>query len=394
MLLIPKRLNWPTRRIPLAWLMLSRQRLRLLVALAGIGFAGLLMFMQLGFKDALFEASITIHRELDTDLVLISPQATASIAMSPFPERRLYQTLAFPEVTSISPMYWGFANWRNPETRKPRSIQVMGIDPNDPVFLLPSLNSAQRQLQVPDVVLFDERSRAEFGPIPQWFKAGRPITTEVAGRRVRVVGLFPLGASFGADGNIVTSDLTFFKLFPNRKPEQIDIGLIKVRPGTNVPDLLQRMQRQLPPDVRVLSKQGFEAFERDYWANSTAIGFIFTLGAIMGFVVGGVVVYQILYSDVSDHLAEYATLKAMGYSDLYLLWVVFQEALLLAVLGYIPGFLLSTAIYHLGSSATNLPLFMTLERAVLVFILTLTMCGVSGAIAVRRLKSADPAEIF
>jgi putative ABC transport system permease protein len=114
----------------------------------------------------------------------------------------------------------------------------------------------------------------------------------------------------------------------------------------------------------------------------------------MGFVVGGVVVYQILYSDVSDHLAEYATLKAMGYSDLYLLWVVFQEALLLAVLGYIPGFLLSTAIYHLGSSATNLPLFMTLERAVLVFILTLAMCGVSGAIAVRRLKSADPAEIF
>lgn len=394
MLLLPRRRFWPARRIPLAWLILTRQRLRLLVALAGIGFAGLLMFMQLGFKDALFESSITIHRELDTDIVLISPQSTGSIAMSTFPERRLYQALSFPEVTSIAPMYWDFANWRNPETRKPRSIQVMGIDPNDPVYLLPSLNSTQRLLQVPDVVLFDERSRAEFGPIPQWFKAGRPVTTEVGGRRVRVVGLFPLGASFGADGNIVTSDLTFFKLFPNREKGQIDIGLIKVQPGTDLPDLIQRMKKQLPPDVRVLSKQGFEAFEREYWANSTAIGFIFTLGTIMGFVVGGVVVYQILYSDVSDHLAEYATLKAMGYSDLYLLWVVFQEALLLAVLGYIPGFLLSTGIYHIGSSATNLPLYMTAERALLVFVLTLTMCGVSGAIAVRRLKSADPAEIF
>jgi putative ABC transport system permease protein len=394
MFLFPKPGFWPIRRIPLAWLMLSRQRLRLVVALAGIGFAGLLMFMQFGFKDALFESSITIHRELDTDLVLISPQSTASIAMSTFPERRLYQALSFPEVTSIAPMYWGFANWRNPETRKPRSIQVMGIDPNDPVFLLPSLNSDQRKLQVPEVALFDEKSRAEFGPIPQWFKAGRSVTTEVGGRRVRVVGLFPLGASFGADGNIVTSDLTFLKLFPDREKNQIDIGLIKVRQGTDLSDLLERMKKQLPPDVRVLSKQEFEAFERDYWANSTAIGFIFTLGAIMGFVVGGVVVYQILYSDVSDHLAEYATLKAMGYSDLYLLGVVFQEALLLAFLGYIPGFILSAGIYHLGSSATNLPLFMTIDRALLVFSLTLMMCGISGAIAVRRLKSADPAEIF
>ncbi|MFM7790148.1 MAG: FtsX-like permease family protein, partial [Microcystis panniformis] len=133
---------------------------------------------------------------------------------------------------------------------------------------------------------------------------------------------------------------------------------------------------------------------KTYWANGTAIGFIFGLGAVVGFIVGIVIVYQILYSDVTDHLPEYATLKAMGYGDWYLVGVLMQEALLLAVLGYIPGFIVSLGVYHLASSATLLPIVMTTARAIEVLILTVIMCIASGIVAMGKLRTADPADIF
>ncbi len=394
---LPIRLPEPLKglqRIPLAWLQLTRQPVRLAVALAGIGFAALLMFIQLGFRDGLFESSVTMHKALNTDLVLISPQSTASIAMKTFPLRRLYQALAFPEVESVSALHLNFVNWKNPVTRQPRSIMVLGFDPKDAVLRLPGLTDNLRLLQLPDQVLFDEKSREEFGPVAAQFKQGKSVETEVGSRRVTVGGLFAMGATFGADGNLITGDQNYLRLFPQATKGEAEVGLIRVKPGTDIPALVTAMRQALPEDVRVLTKAGFMDFERNYWATSTAIGFIFSLGAVMGFVVGGVIVYQILYSDVSDHLAEYATLKAMGYSDRYLLTVVFQEAIILAVLGYIPGFLLTLGLYDLTRNATAIPVFMTGARATLIFNLTLVMCFISGAIAVRRLSAADPADVF
>jgi putative ABC transport system permease protein len=150
----------------------------------------------------------------------------------------------------------------------------------------------------------------------------------------------------------------------------------------------------LPDDVKVLTKQGFMNFEKSYWQSSTSIGFIFSLGSAMGFIVGIVIVYQILYTDVSDHLAEYATLKAMGYRSYFLISVVLQEALILSVLGFLPGFFLSIGLYSLTKNATSLPIGMTLNRGITVFILTVIMCVVSGVIAMRKVQSAEPADIF
>jgi len=118
------------------------------------------------------------------------------------------------------------------------------------------------------------------------------------------------------------------------------------------------------------------------------------MGTIIGFIVGTVIVYQILYSEVADHLPEYATLKAMGYTQKYLLVVVLQEALILAILGYIPGFTFAIFLYDLARNATLLPIVMTSSRAVMVLVLTILMCFTSGAIAVQKLRAADPADIF
>lgn len=382
--------------IPLAWLQLKRERIRLLVALAGIGFAVILMFIQFGFQDALFDSAVSLHRNLEGDIFLISPQSTALIAMEQFPQRRLYQALGVNGVASVTPLYLGFATWRNPTNRQTRQILVIAFDPDNPIFSQ-AIVSDLTPIHLPDTVLFDRASREEFGPIAALFKQHKVVTTELSGRRVDVGGLFKLGASFGADGNLITSDLNFLRLFGQREIGQLDVGVIRLKPDADPAQVLQRLQTLLQDttkDVRVLSKEGFVEFERNYWASSTAIGFIFTLGAAIGFIVGTVIVYQILYTDVSDHLPEYATLKAMGYRNSYLLSVVFQEAFILAIMGYIPGFLLSTGLYNLTRNATSLPIFMTVQRSLMVFCLTVIMCMVSGAIAVRRVQDADPADIF
>ncbi len=385
---------WRSRRIPLAWLLLSRQPARLAVALAGIAFAGILMFMQLGFRDGLFDASVTVHKLFNADLVLISPRTMSSIGMASFPRRRLVQVMADPAVQGVTPVNWNLLLWRNPQTRSTRSILVLGFEPADPLFNDPSIAVKAKALSQKGRVLFDQLSRPEFGPIASWFHQGKVVETEVAGKRVRVADLVSLGASFGADGNMLTSRETFLKLMPSTPPGSIELGLIRLVPGADIQAASLRIKALLPNDVKILTKQGFEEFEKNYWRSSTAIGFIFTLGSAMGFVVGCVIVYQILYSDVSDHLPEYATLMAMGYRLVGLLGVVAREALILAALGYLPAYISAQLLYGLVRSGTNLPVAMDPQRALLVFSLILVMCLGSAAVAMRRLGDADPAEIF
>jgi putative ABC transport system permease protein len=385
---------WPSRRIPLALLLLGRQPARLAVALSGIAFAGILMFLQLGFRDGLFEASVTIHKRFDADLVLLSPRTMSSIAMAGFPRRRLVQVMADPEVAGTTPVHWNFLLWRNPQTRATRSILAVGFDPEDRLFLDPGLAEQTPVLSQRGRVLFDALSRPEFGPIASWYKQGRTIDTEVGGKRVRVAGLVSLGPSFGADGNLLTSSETFLSLLPNTPPGSIELGLIRLRPGADPAEVTRRLKARLPDDVAIFNKQGFIEFEKNYWRSSTAIGFIFSLGAGMGFVVGCVIVYQILYSDVSDHLPEYATLMAMGYPLPRLIAVVAREGLFLALFGYLPAWLIGQGLYALIRRGTQLPVAMDGPRSLLVFAMILTMCLASALLAMRKLADADPAEIF
>lgn len=382
------------RHIPLAWLQLSREKIRLMIALAGIAFAVILMFMQLGFQAALYNSAVRFHQNLQGDLILISARSKALSFMEPFSWRRLYQVLGVNGVAAVSPVYVGFADWKNPQDGSFRTIYVYGFQPYGSAFQLPEVSQNLDKLKLNETILFDRASRSEYGPIADTFQQEKVVLTELGGKRINVVGLFTLGPSFGADGNIITSDSNFLRLFSNRRSGEINIGLIQLQPDANRQTVLNTVKAILPPDVRVLTHQEFVQFEKNYWQTSTAIGFIFTLGVSMGFIVGTVIVYQILYSDVSTHLSEYATLKAMGYKNQYLLSIVFQEAVILAVLGYIPGFALSLGLYDLTKNATFLPLEMAFDRAFLVFLLTVLMCSISGVIAMRKLNQADPADIF
>lgn len=381
------------RKTPLSWLQLVRSKGRLLVALAGITFADILMFVQLGLLAALYDSTTEAHRHIQADLVLINRQVRTLIDAQSFPRARLQQTRAHDGVMTAKAFYIGFAPWRNPDTQIKRNIMVWGIDPASQPFTFPELAQTTNQLQLLNRVLFDHASRPEYGAVTEYINQYGKLEVQVANKTIQVVGLFKLGASFGADGNLITSDSTFAKLFPDRSLELIDVGVIQLKPGVDVERIKRDLQSTLPNDIKVLTKSEFIATEVQYWAEQ-GTGFIFQLGVGVGFVVGIVIVYQILYANVSEHLPQYATLKAMGYSDRYLLVMLLQQSLILAVLGFIPGLILSIGLYELTYTATLLAVQMKFNRALVVLTLTIVMCVTSGAVAMRKLQAADPADIF
>lgn len=382
------------QRTPLGWLQLRREKSRLLVALAGIAFADVLMFMQLGFQDALYDSNTKLSRALNTDIVLLSPQARNTQDLSTFSRRRLYQAMDVEGVRSATAFYTNSITWKNPDTRKESAVQIVAFEPSQSVLNLPEVQQQLNRLYVPDVALFDRNARGTYDQTIALVENQEQVTTELDGRTVTIGGLFTLGASFGADAILIVSDQTFLRFFPRRQATSISLGLVTLEPGYDPEQVAIALEAYLPDDVRVLTHQGYIDFEKSYWQQESPIGFIFGLGTGMAFVVGVVIVYQVLSTDVNSHIKEYATFKAMGYRNRYLLLIVFEEAMILAVLGFIPGFLLPIGLYHMAAQATALPIAMKTYRAIAVFILTILMCVMSGAIATRRLQAADPADMF
>ncbi len=380
--------------MPLGWLQLRHRPLRLVVALLGISFAVLLIMMQLGFRSALFESAVRFHERFRYDVALFSPDSVFIVRPQPFSIRRLYQTLAVDEVTDIAPVYIFPAVWKNPWTNDRRSINAIGLAPEDDVLDAPGFSTARQRLTRQDTVIFDAASRPEFGPVADAIRGGEQVITEINDREVEVVGIFQMGTSFGIDGTVITSEDNWLRLFPERRRDDIQLGLIRLDSSADPALVRDRLREYLPDDVLVMTKEDFIRRETDYWASATPIGYVFAFGAIMGFVVGAIIVYQILFSDVSEHLHEYATLRALGYPNRFVSGIVVQQAVILALLGFLPGFAISNWLYTTASEATNLPIHMTSGRALNVLVLTLVMCSISALLAVRKVRRLDPAEVF
>ncbi len=383
------------RGVPYAWLQLSQDKLKLLAAVGGITFAVVLVFMQLGLREALFDSSVRLHNGMQYDLVMISPRTTYVGRAFSFPRSRLQQVAGLEQVQSVSSLYLFLASYYyegTPETH--RKVLAIGIDPSHKVIRLPGVDTQISQLTKPDVVIMDRYSREEFQPAVERVMAGERLPLQLNDRSVTIIGLYDLGTSFGVDGSIITSDLNFVRIFPERGLGEIDLGLISLAPDVDQETGLREIQAFLPQDVLVLTRNQFVQREVDYWSGSTPIGYVFTLGAVIGIIVGLIIVYQILFADVQTHLAEYATLKAIGYSQGFLRGLIFKEAVILSVLGFIPALGLAQLLYDQAAAATQLPLAMTLERGIFVLVMTTVMCCLSGLLAIRKLAGLDPAEVF
>jgi putative ABC transport system permease protein len=388
-------------KTPLVLLNLLHQPVRTSVAILGVSFAVLLVFMQLGFYGSAETAATTLYDALDFDLILVSSNYLNSTRPRSFPRQRIYQALEHRDVEAVSPLYLDWQAWRIKEKRQLRAILVLAFNLDDPVFQRervfhsePAEACLTRLLQ-PDTVLMDTSTRDYFG------QRQPGVITELNRKRIEVVGRFTIGTGYGADGMVLTSERTYARLTSPAALEQPALGLIRLKPEARdradavKTELRQSLYSTQPRDeVRILTRAEVAQREQDYWLRRTSVGIIFELGVFVALIVGVIFVYQVIATDVSDHAAQYATLRAMGYTQGYLSGIVLRQALVLAILGYVPAFLVALALYALGREEAQLELSMTLTRAVGVLLLAIAMCSLSGLFALRKVKVADPAELF
>jgi putative ABC transport system permease protein len=392
---MPNLIQQLQRRMPLGWLQLTQSKVQLVVALSGVAFADVLMLIQLGFQGVIESRGVVLHTKLNADIFIMSRRALNISEIYTFPRRRLYQAMDIKGVQSADAIYISPIVWRNPQTREQKKLLMVGFNADRPPLNFPEVNSQVDLIKLPDTVLFDRQTTGEYDRIISEVGAGKTVTTEVGKRTISIGGLFSIGSSFGADGYLMTSQDNFLRLFPIQSQTTVSLGSVKVKPDYDPKQVVEQLRAYLPSEeVKVLTKQEYIAAEVSYWNNQSPTGIIFNLGVIMGFIVGIIIVYQVLSTDVNSHIREYATFKAIGYSNTYLLGIVFEEALILAIFGFVPGFVISLGFYQLVSIATGLPMAMTFFRAVQVLTLTLIMCMLSGTIATRKVQAADPADMF
>ena len=382
------------RRTPLAWRQTSHRPMRLLAAIAGVSFANVLVFFQLGLASGLYASQKRPLQRLNGELVMVSRRYTNLGEPLNLPRSRLFQARGVQGVEAVTPLYIGKTDWLNRDSREKKQALIFGLAPENPALRIPELEADRGKLLRPDGLFFDTLSKKAAGPVARIVAKDGYYDTELRGKRAVVNGLFTMGLTFAADINLLTSASNFKTWFPDQSSDDIQLGVIQLQPGVSREQVQATLASFLDPSVRVLTLQQLEAVEVDHWRNNTSFGLIFNLGVLVGLIVGAIIVYQILYSDVSDHLPEYATMKAMGYSDRFVVGIIVQESVLLAALAFVPSLVLSIGLYAVLANSTSLLIAMTAQRAVAVFALTLTMAAGSGWLATGKLRRLDPADIF
>lgn len=380
-------------RLPIGWLQLTHKRGRFAAALAGVAFANVLVFVQLGLMNSMGTATLKPYQFFQADIMISASDANALAEGGNVARQWMLQALADPDVAAGAGLFVGNVLWDRGGTSI--SFTTFGIDPAQPAFMASGVSADLDLLQVQGAVILDRLAR---GLPPEEAAAIRPQTPlrfEAQGRTLTALASFAGGGGFGGDGFMLTSDQTFLSLFPARSSAAPDHILLRLRPGANLAATVLRL-RGLISDSSLRIRSYAEAAQEDlrYQQTQRPTGVIFGFGVLIGVLVGLVIVYQVLSADVADHLREYATFKAMGYGPHFFLGIVLEEALILGLFGFVPGVLIGTAILTLMGAVTTLPLTMTPIMALTVFLGTVVFSALSGAIATRRLAAADPADLF
>lgn len=385
--------------IPLSWLQLSGEKKRFYAALAGITFAVAMMLFQIGLRGALFKQVIAPISLLNADLIIVGLNYEYFGVGRGFPSVRLNQAYALDSLDYATPLKLGTMSFKNVENGKERDIFAIAYDPSKKVFISDDINAGNDALKKKGSILFDKLSREQYGDVSSAFAQNNVLPTEIGGKRARIEGLVEIGATFAADGNVLMSIPTLNEIWANMPSGVVNVGIIKLKElgedqKYDLEKEAKKLRQILPDDVIVLTKDQFIKNEKEYWAERTPIGFVISASMAVAILVGAIIVYQILYTDVTDHLPEYATLKAIGFDDRFFINVVLQESLILSVLGFIPGMFIAALLYWATREIANMPTELTLLNVSIVFCLTLFMCAIAGLLATRRLRSANPADIF
>jgi putative ABC transport system permease protein len=381
-------------RLPIGWLQLVHNKARLAAAIAGVAFANILIFMQLGFQGALIESIRLPYSAMNADIIISGSDVNTMADGSPLPRQRMFEALSVPGVATATPLYLAKLDWKQDDGSE-RSLDVFGIDPSAKTFKLDEVNSSLDRISISDRAMIDRKTRNVSKKTFDDLNAGKPYIFETRGRTLKIIGTFEIGGGFSTDGYFIVSDQTFLKLFPQRSSGAPNHILVTLENGQNLDAMVKRLQARIPTyDALVQTVDQAVTRDQRFQTTQKPVGLIFGFGVAIGILVGIIIVYQVLSTDVADHLREYATFKAIGYPQRFFLGIVFEEAFVLALFGFIPGVLISIGLYAVVSNVTGLPITMPLSRPLYVLIGTFAMCGLSGAIATRRLANANPADLF
>lgn len=383
---------------PLAWKNLVGDRRRLLIGISGVAFAAVLMFVQNGFRNALLDSPVQLLQSMNADLVAVSRARYALPSEQRFPAQLLQRAQQDPDVVRADPVYLEMsrASVRVAGGGR-RSIRVVAVPLRPDIFNQTELQLKLPLLAAPGVALLDRKTRPAYGfdVHPESLSAQR---VELVNSRVQIVGTVAVGADFANEGTLFQSPRNFAQTFSFRGGGDplsiVDLGLIRLRADADPVSIAARLTYLDPQAWRVITKQQLTDGEVAFWNQQTPIGMIFFIGAVMGFAVGVIICYQILYTNVSDAMPEFATLKAMGYGNWFFVWVVVRQATYLALLGFVPAVLISLGLFQLLENAAGLPMMLTVGRVSVVLVMTLSMCLISGVLALRKLIAADPAALF
>lgn len=369
------------------------EKKRFFVAVGGMSFGVILMLFQLGIYQAFMQMAVRPIVAMKGELAMISRDFQYVMTTEPFPERRLYQVLALPEVKEVYPVMIRFGSWRNPENGRQCKVALFGVQAFANPYILPEVMAQADVLALPDGALYDELSPKEFGAVATLLNRDHEIQSEVNKWHVRVLGTYRQGRTLAVNGHMVLGAETFRRV-TERKNHTIELGMISLRSGANAADVAQRLNALLPDDVEVLTRENLIRQERAYWKINTPLGFIVTAGMVIAMFVGSVIAYQTLYTDINDHIREYATLKAMGLGRGFFLRLILQEAIILPAFGFAPGLVLASLLFRLADTQGGIPTHLTVPDTLIVMGLTLLSCIFAGLWATRRLRAADPADIF
>lgn len=380
--------------LTIAWRQLSHQRMKLAVAAAGVVVAVMLMLVQLGIRQGALDSSVAFAQRIDSDLVVVSPRTRTIFQPTPLPRRLLFRLPAHRQVQAVEEVYISQGRFRNPYDLQEYPVTIYGLDPRRSLLRLPGLSEFARPLELPDRGILDGLGRNSYTKVVADLGTQNRLPVEVNHRRVDLLGTIRVGVPISVDGALYTTNNNFLRMFPGRHAGAIDLGLVQLAPGADAAAVRDELRGLVGREARVLTRQELVEAEVRHVRVTAPIDFIFGMGVVVGFFIGFVVVYQILYTEVVNHLPQFATLKAMGFTNGYLLRVVLGQAAILSMLGYFPGAILAMVVYQITTTAIQMPVSMTAGRALGVLFTTLAMCGLSAMVAVRKARTADPADVF
>jgi putative ABC transport system permease protein len=317
----------------LAWVSLFRgDRLRLWVAVFGIGVAFLTVFLHLALRHAVSEKSTQIYRLFSADAVVLSLQFQFAYSMGDFPNIRLRQVAQNARVEAVVPVRIGRAGWQAEEAGIAQGgvsrVLVLGLSPSASAFVADAeIRSQLDDLRSPRQVLFDRLSSPDMGSRHPGDMA------RLNNQSVRVAGAFSMGLPIYAPVASVVSADDFPSLL-NESAMRAEMGLIRMSPGASLEDLMAELRTHLPDDIQVLTMPELMARERSFFLETKPLGIIVRFGLLIGLAIGAVALFQAISTQMETRRHDLALLRIIGFPKSVSLWFGGFQLLLLLLLGW------------------------------------------------------------